>query len=107
MVVGVITAVELASRRRDGTAPAVLDVRDAWELALARLPDVLHVPMNEIPARLSELDASAPLVILCRSGVRSLQVARYLEAQGFAELYNLEGGILAWAESVDPGVARY
>ncbi|MCC5870525.1 MAG: sulfurtransferase [Gammaproteobacteria bacterium] len=85
----------------------LLDVREDHELAVARLPQALHVPMGEVPARIGELDASKPLVVLCRSGGRSAQVGRYLEQHGFSDVYNLTGGINAWAEELDPTLTIY
>ena len=85
----------------------VLDVRENWELGVASIPDTLHIPMNEIPARLGELDASAEIVVMCRSGGRSLQVAQFLERNGFKSVANLTGGILAWSRDVDPSVSPY
>ncbi len=85
----------------------LLDVREHHELAIARLPQALHIPMGEVPARIGELDATRPLVVLCRSGGRSAQVGRYLEQHGFADVYNLTGGINAWAEELDPGLTIY
>ncbi len=90
---------------RPGTL--LLDVREAWELEIARLPESLHIPMNDLPARLGELERSRDVVVLCRSGGRSLAVARYLEAQGFRSVANLTGGILAWQRDVDPALATY
>jgi len=85
----------------------LLDVREDHELAVARLPQAHHVPMGEVPARIGELDASKPLVVLCRSGGRSAQVGRYLEQHGFSDVYNLTGGINAWAEELDPTLTIY
>lgn len=85
----------------------LLDVREDHELAVASLPHALHVPMGEVPERIGELDASRPLVVLCRSGGRSAQVARYLEQHGFSDVYNLTGGINAWAEELDPTLTIY
>ena len=90
---------------RPGTL--LVDVREAWELDIARLPDVLHIPMAELPARLGELDRDRDIVVLCRSGGRSLSVARYLESQGYPSVANLTGGILAWRRDVDPALATY
>jgi rhodanese-related sulfurtransferase len=90
---------------RPGTL--LLDVREAWELGIASLPQALHIPMAEIPARLGELDRNRDVVVMCRSGGRSLNVARYLEAQGYASVANLTGGILAWQRDVDPSLATY
>ena len=90
-----------------GEKPQVLDVREAWELEISSLPGVRHIPMNEVPERLAELDASQPLVVMCRSGARSLRVAQFLEHQGFARVTNLTGGILAWGERIDPSLRPY
>jgi rhodanese-related sulfurtransferase len=90
---------------RPGTL--LVDVREAWELDVARLPDALHVPMAEVPARLAELDRALDIVVMCRSGGRSLRVARFLEAQGYPSVANLSGGILAWQRDVDPALATY
>jgi rhodanese-related sulfurtransferase len=63
--------------------------------------------MNEVPDRLAELDPGQPLVVMCRSGGRSLRVAQYLEQRGFARVSNLTGGILAWGERIDPSLRPY
>jgi len=102
-----ITASELQARRAAGTGPVVLDVREDWELALARIADVVHIPMNEIPARLSELDPDREIVVMCKAGGRSLQVAHFLDRNGFRSVANLTGGILAWSRDVDPSVPQY
>ncbi len=88
-------------------ATLLVDVREAWELEVARLDGALHIPMAEVPARLAELDRGRDVVVMCRSGGRSLSVARYLEAQGYASVANLTGGILAWRRDVDPTLATY
>jgi rhodanese-related sulfurtransferase len=87
--------------------PVVLDVREQWEVELAALPNSLHIPMGEIPQRLAELERDADIVVLCHHGVRSAHVAGFLEQVGFSRLYNLAGGIDAWAREVDPGTPRY
>lgn len=102
-----IAPAELAARRATGAPPLVLDVREGWELNVARIPDVLHIPMNEIPARLSELDKDREIVVMCRSGGRSMQVAQFLARNGFQSVANLSGGILAWSRDVDPSVEPY
>ena len=102
-----ISATELAARRRAGEEPLVLDVRESWELAIASLPGVRHIPMNEIPSRLNELDPQAEVIVLCRSGARSMQVATFLERRGFVNAVNLAGGIQAWSQEVDPSVSLY
>jgi rhodanese-related sulfurtransferase len=89
----------------------LLDVREPWELALARLelPELAlrHVPMREIPSRLAELDAAQPVVCICHHGVRSAQVVAFLHRHGHDQAYNLDGGIDAWSALIDPRVPRY
>lgn len=91
----------------DTTKPLVLDVREDWELAQAVLPGAVHIPMGQIPARLAELDVSQPVVVICHHGMRSQQVAEFLEKKGFTAVSNLSGGIDAWSEQIDPSVPRY
>ena len=90
-----------------GDAVVLLDVREHDELAVAAVPGALHVPMREIPARLSELDRHKPLVVMCHSGGRSSRVAEYLRANGFLTVFNLKGGIDAWSTQLDSQVPRY
>jgi rhodanese-related sulfurtransferase len=106
-MVAEVTVEQLSSRLGGGDAPVVVDVRETWELEICRLPGVLHIPMGEIPGRLAELDPERDTVIMCRSGGRSLQVARFLEARGFRSVANLTGGILAWGERIDPSLRPY
>jgi rhodanese-related sulfurtransferase len=101
-----ITPQEL-QQRLAADAPVILDVREDWELAQARLPDCVHIPMGQIPARYAELDAGRPVVVVCHHGMRSLQVAQFLEKKGFTDVGNLVGGLDAWAEQVDPSMPRY
>jgi rhodanese-related sulfurtransferase len=102
-----ISATELKARRDRGEKPLVLDVREAWELQLASIPDVVHVPMNEVPARLAEFAKDAETIVMCHAGGRSMRVANYLAGQGFTNVANLAGGISAWSEMVDATVPRY
>jgi rhodanese-related sulfurtransferase len=94
-----------------GPAPLLLDVREAWEVAAAaiRLDGVAsrHIVMDQIPARLAELDPAQAVLCICHHGLRSAQVASFLTRQGFDSVYNLAGGIDAWSQTVDPAVPRY
>ena len=94
-----------------GTTPVVLDVREPWELQTASVsPDgftLVAIPMNDIPARLAELDDGQPVACLCHHGARSQQVAMFLEHHGFAQVVNIAGGIDAWSGERDATVARY
>lgn len=106
-MVNEITPKELKARREAGSGPLVIDVREKWELDKASIPDVRHIPMGEIPARLAELDPHQETVVMCRSGGRSMQVAQFLARNGFGNVANLTGGILAWSRDVDPSVSAY
>jgi len=92
-------------RRRP--APLLLDVREPAEFAINRLPKARLIPIGELPERWKELDASRPIVVYCRSGSRSGRAVRLLRARGLDNVRNLDGGIEAWAERVDPNMARY
>lgn len=106
MSVPEISAQEFVARRERGDDLILLDVREDWELAIAKVPGIVHIPMGEVPARLSELDTSKEIVVICRSGRRSLDVAQFLLQQGYRSL-NLSGGILAWGRDLDPSLPPY
>lgn len=74
----------------------VLDVREPWEYDEAHIPGVILIPMNEIPGRLSEIPTDKEVIVTCRSGNRSGQVTDFLRQQGFENVHNMAGGILAW-----------
>jgi len=86
--------------------PLVLDVREPWEVEKASLPGITAIPMQQIPARAAELEPTREIVAVCHHGGRSMQVALFLEQQGF-KLHNLAGGMDAWSREIDPKVPRY
>ena len=102
-----ITPAELAAALAGATPPLVVDVREPWEWELARLDGATHLPLREIPARMSELDTRREVVTVCHHGVRSLRARELLMSAGFAHVRSLAGGIDAWAEEIAPGMARY
>ena len=104
-----LTAPELAAWLQDTgrDAPQVLDVREPWEVAYAALPGALTIPMGQVPNRLEDLDPERAVICLCHHGMRSMQVALYLERCGFDQVWNLAGGIDAWARQVDPRCPTY
>lgn len=102
-----IAADEAARLLAGSTPPLLLDVREAWEVETAAVAGALCIPMGEVPTRLGELDRDRTVVVMCHHGRRSAQVAYLLERSGFREVINLAGGIDAWSEQVDPGIARY
>ena len=85
----------------------LLDVREDDEVALCHLPHCVHIPMNHIPLRHDELPDDKTIVVYCHHGMRSLYSAMYLAEVGFDAVYNLQGGIDAWAQTIDPNMRRY
>jgi sulfur-carrier protein adenylyltransferase/sulfurtransferase len=95
-------------RRMDAGEPfELIDVREPFEYEIARIDGAKLIPLGEITERLDELSGKQPIVVHCHSGKRSEQAARLLQQRGFANVFNLEGGIDAWSDQVDPGVAKY
>jgi rhodanese-related sulfurtransferase len=101
-----ITPAEFVTRRDRGDAMTLLDVREAWELDVASVPGIVHIPMGEVAQRVNELNRNEEVVVLCRSGRRSLEVARFLQQNGFKAV-NLAGGILAWSRDLDATIPTY
>jgi rhodanese-related sulfurtransferase len=101
----------IRSQAGTGTPAVVLDVREPAELRTASIrPDgfeLVTIPMNEVPQRLSELDPATPIACMCHHGARSQRVAMFLSANGFERLANIAGGIDAWSRDLDAGVPRY
>jgi rhodanese-related sulfurtransferase len=106
---GHLTPTELAAWLSDPVRPSplLLDVREPWEFQTCRIEGAHHLPMRELPARLRELDPRTDVVAICHHGVRSLHAAYFLERQGFERVFNLSGGIDAWARSVEPAMPVY
>jgi rhodanese-related sulfurtransferase len=92
---------------RERPQPLLLDVREPWEFELCSIPGSLPMPMNSVPVRQSELPPDTDIVVICHHGGRSMQVALFLERQGFSRLHNLAGGVEGWAAEVDPAMRRY
>jgi rhodanese-related sulfurtransferase len=101
-----ISAQDLKARldRRDPLV--LLDVREDWETTLCRLDNAVHIPIEEIEFRATELDPADEIVVYCHHGVRSAAVAGFLRQQGFRAV-NLAGGVDEWARTVDPRMKRY
>lgn len=104
-----ITAPELAARLADPALeqPLLLDVRENWEFETCKIAGSTQIPMNLIPVRVTEIDDDREVVCICHHGARSMQVAAFLERNGFSNVTNLTGGIHAWALQVDPSMPTY
>ena len=102
-----ISVAELKRRRDAGDTLTLLDVREQDELATASIAGAKTIPMGEIPARAAEIPRDVPLVVMCHHGGRSARVVQFLEANGYTNAVNLDGGIDAWSVEIDPSVPRY
>ncbi len=102
-----ITPIELKTRMDADDGVFVLDVREPHEYEIARIPGTTLIPLGELNKRVGELDATADIVVHCKSGVRSGKAQRLLKDMGFSRVTNLTGGILRWSDDVDSSVAKY
>jgi len=102
-----ITPEQLKKRIDAGEDLFVLDVRNPNEFQICRIPGTTLVPLPELPNRFAEVPKDREVVVHCKSGMRSAKAIEFLKSQGYSRLQNLTGGILAWAEKVDPGMPRY
>ncbi|PYX88738.1 MAG: molybdenum cofactor biosynthesis protein MoeB, partial [Acidobacteria bacterium] len=99
--------VEELKRRLDaGEKLFVLDVREPHEYQICNIGGYL-IPLGDLPKRVNELDSSREIVAHCRSGARSAKAVSFLQQSGFKKVHNLAGGILAWADRVDPKMPKY
>ncbi|HWQ11635.1 MAG TPA: molybdopterin-synthase adenylyltransferase MoeB [Roseiflexaceae bacterium] len=102
-----ITPLETAAWLQRDDRPLLLDVREANEWEIGRLPGAVRISVNELASRMNELDTAREMVVYCRSGVRSRRAVDMLRAAGFRKLKNLTGGILRWSDEVDPSIPKY
>ncbi len=102
-----ITPKELKTRLDAGEDIDIVDVREDWELLQSNLDRAIHIPMNDVPEALDRISRDKPVVIMCHLGQRSAQVVRWMQAQGYDNVYSLSGGIDRWAHDVDSSVNRH
>jgi sulfur-carrier protein adenylyltransferase/sulfurtransferase len=102
-----ISAVEVKAKMDSGEPFTLIDVREPYEYAIARIPGSKLVPLGTIEERLHEFDTADEIVLHCKSGKRSAEALRIMQSAGFKKLANLQGGILAWSRDVDPSVPTY
>lgn len=102
-----ITPRELKDKLKSGEKVLLLDVREPWEYALAKLEGSQLIPLGTLPQSLGKLDRNAEIVAYCHHGMRSADAVGFLLQQGIARVKNLVGGIDAWSAEVDPTVLRY
>ena len=103
-----ITATELKQRLDKGDDIQIIDVREDHEVAVARIPDAVHIPLAQILNRMDEIDPNRETVVHCKMGGRSARAIDALMRSGFkGKLINLRGGITGWSNEVDPSVPKY
>ena len=102
-----ITATELKTKIDRKDKFVLVDVREPYEYDICNISGSRLIPLGELPARLSELDSADEIVLHCKVGGRSAKALKILQDAGFRKLSNLQGGIQAWSEKVDPSVPRY
>lgn len=102
-----ITPEQLKSKLDAGERPVLLDVREDWEYSLCNIKGSVNISMSNVSQILDELVPTDETVVICHHGMRSYQVGSFLENNGFSKIINLEGGVDAWAKTVEPDMAQY
>jgi rhodanese-related sulfurtransferase len=102
-----IDTLTLKERLSGEESPAVLDVREPWELEIASIDGAILIPLGQLTGRAAELPRDRPLAVMCHHGGRSAQATAWLRQQGFDRAMNVAGGIDAWARMIDPTLSRY
>jgi len=103
-----ITPTELKQRLDRGDDIQIIDVREANEVAIGRIPNSVHIPLAQVLARVDEIDSNRETVVHCKMGGRSARAIEALQRSGFqGKLINLKGGIIGWSNEVDPSVPKY
>ena len=103
-----ITATDLKQRLDNGEDIQIVDVREANEVAIGRIPNSTHIPLAQVLNRMEEIDPNRETVVHCKLGGRSAKAIEALQRSGFkGNLLNLKGGITAWSNEVDPSVPKY
>lgn len=92
----------------NGEPVKLVDIREPWEYAAARIPGSVHIPMNDVPQRVeAELSQDEHVIVVCHHGVRSARVTSWLRERGFAKAQSMRGGIDLWSRVIDPTVPVY
>ncbi len=102
-----LNVLQLNKELESGPQTVLLDVRDKWEYDLCHIDNSVNISLSEITERKDELDKQPRTVILCHHGMRSMIAGEYLISEGFEKIVNLEGGIDAWASTIDKSMTRY
>ncbi len=107
MNIPTVTPLDLDQELKSENPPRLLDVREAHELKISVLPNIVHIPLGELESRLSELDTDANWVVICRTGNRSGSATELLIDNGFTHVRNMVKGMNGWAMAVDESIEMY
>ena len=102
-----ITVSELNKKISNKEDFILLDVRTDSEYYLSNIEGAIHIPMNSVPDTLDSIKRDKEIIVQCKSGVRSSRVCEFLLKSGYTDVKNLKGGIVAWAEQIDPSILVY
>ncbi|MEE9575515.1 MAG: rhodanese-like domain-containing protein [Gammaproteobacteria bacterium] len=102
-----LNVIQLKKELETDPQTVLLDIRDKWEYDLCHIDNSVNISLSEITERKDELDKQPRTVILCHHGMRSTIAGEYLISEGFEQIVNLEGGIDAWASTIDQSMTRY
>jgi adenylyltransferase/sulfurtransferase len=104
---GELTVTELYQKIKLGNAPCILDIRESYEVLVAKIDGTIHIPMSQVRERLGEIDQSSEIVVLCKTGVRSANICELLVENNFKNVKNLTGGITVWSQVIDSSIPLY
>ena len=102
-----LNVIELKKELKNGLQTVLLDVRDKWEYEICHIDGSINISLSEIMEKKDELEKKTRTIIICHHGMRSAMACEYLISEGFEKIVNLEGGIDAWASTIDQSMARY
>ena len=102
-----ITVQELKQKMDRGEKVVLIDVREPWEYNIAKIAGAQLIPLHTLGSEYKTLDPNAEIVIHCKMRMRSMDATQFLLQQGFKNVKNLTGGIIAWSQQIDPSVPLY
>jgi len=102
-----ITPRELFEKLAGNEKILLIDIREPFELEISSIKDALHIPLGQLPHRLSELDGEQEIILFCKTGIRSRRALEMLIGNGIRNVKHLKGGINSWAKTVDPKLPVY
>tara|TARA_B100000965_G_scaffold331894_1_gene296224 strand:+ start:609 stop:926 length:318 start_codon:yes stop_codon:yes gene_type:complete len=102
-----ITPETLKERLDNGEKLTLVDVRESWEFSICKIEGAVNINMSDSEKLLNDLNSDDEIVTICHHGMRSFQVATFLESNGFNNVINLDGGIDLWAKTIDSDMAQY